>query len=242
MSAERDIGPHAICFGTVEIAFILKRSERKTMAITVRPDASVMVTAPTEAGLEAIQAKVRKRALWILRQRSFFEEYLPPAPPRRFIGGETHRYLGRQFRLKIVEGTREKVTLKRPHLFIEVRNKQDPSRVKRLVEAWFAGRARAAFEQSLAACLPTLRAHLATPPKLRVRRMPKRWGSWTQRGAIYLNPELVKAPRSCIDYVVTHELCHLVHGNHGEKFFNLLRGVMPDWEERKARLERMAVT
>jgi predicted metal-dependent hydrolase len=70
--------------------------------------------------------------------------------------------------------------------------------------------------------------------------MPKRWGSWTRRGGICLNPELVKAPASCIDYVVTHELCHAVHGHHGKAFYELLRRVMPDWEHRKARLERIA--
>ena len=57
-------------------------------------------------------------------------------------------------------------------------------------------------------------------------------------GVIYLNPELVLAPPSCIDYVVTHELCHLVHGHHGREFYALLRRAMPDWEERKRRLER----
>lgn len=71
--------------------------------------------------------------------------------------------------------------------------------------------------------------------------MMKRWGSFTRAGVIYLNPELVKASRTCIDYVVTHELCHLVHPNHGRWFHDLLRRVMPDWGERKARLERLAV-
>ena len=70
--------------------------------------------------------------------------------------------------------------------------------------------------------------------------MPKRWGSWTRCGGIYLNPELVLAPPSCIDYVVTHELCHLVHASHGPEFFALLRRAMPDWEARKDRLERVA--
>lgn len=67
--------------------------------------------------------------------------------------------------------------------------------------------------------------------------MTKRWGSWTRRGGVWLNPELLKAPGTCIDYVVTHELCHAVYGNHGKGFYALLRRVMPDWEARKARLE-----
>ena len=94
-----------------------------------------------------------------------------------------------------------------------------------------------AFGRSLAGCLPGLQGRIKGTPPLHLRRMPKRWGSWTRRGAIYLNPELVRAPRSCVDYVVTHELCHLVHGDHGKEFFALLRRVMPDWESRKGRLE-----
>jgi predicted metal-dependent hydrolase len=242
MTTEDEKSTHAISFGKENIGFSLKRSDRRTLAITVRPDTSVVVTAPKKAAIQTIKAKVRKRVVWILRQRAFFEEYLPPVLPRHYIGGETHRYLGRQYRLKIAEGTKESVTLNRPHICIAVRNKKDTNRVKRLVDTWFTARARIAFERSLVACLPTVRAHVTSTPKLLLRRMPKRWGSWTKRGAIYLNPELVKAPRSCIDYVITHELCHLVHGNHGEDFYNLLRRVMPDWEERKARLERTAVS
>jgi predicted metal-dependent hydrolase len=72
--------------------------------------------------------------------------------------------------------------------------------------------------------------------------MVKRWGSFSQRGVIYLNPELIKAPSHCIDYVVTHELCHLRHPNHTKSFYNLLSSVIPDWQMRKARLERVEIT
>jgi hypothetical protein len=112
--------------------------------------------------------------------------------------------------------------------------------VKALLEAWYAEHARWAFEKSVAACAGKLNGQLAGAPRLRLRHMPKRWGSWTKRGVIYLNPELILAPPSCIDYVVTHELCHLVHASHGAEFFALLRKTMPDWEQRKARLEQLA--
>ena len=69
--------------------------------------------------------------------------------------------------------------------------------------------------------------------------MKKRWGSCTARGAINLNIELIKAPSHCIDYVVTHELCHLKCPDHGKAFYSLLNRVMPDWESRKKRLERV---
>lgn len=231
---------HSVAFGRAGIEFQLKRSKRRTLAITVKPDATVWVTAPRDATLEVVTAKVRKRAVWIRRQQIFFENYLPPMPPRRYVSGETHRYHGRQYRLKVIEGAEEGVKLKGRYLWVQTRRKRDTRRVKALLEAWYAEHARWAFEKSVAACAGKLNGQLAGAPRLRLRHMPKRWGSWTKRGVIYLNPELILAPPSCIDYVVTHELCHLVHASHGAEFFALLRKTMPDWEQRKARLEQLA--
>jgi hypothetical protein len=137
-----------------------------------------------------------------------------------------------------LEGSPEVVTFRRPHILVETRNKSDTGRVKRLLDAWYFKKAKSAIERSLTECLPAFRSHLTAGPQLRLRTMRKRWGSWTAKGIIYLNPELVRFPRSCIDYVVTHELCHLVYGNHGEQFYRLLRRAMPDWEQRKGRLEK----
>ncbi len=231
---------HGIDFGTERIDFRLRRSKRKTLAITVRPDTSVLVTAPEGANLETVKAKLRKRAIWVRRQRRFFERFLPKVPPRRYVGGETHRYLGRQYRLVIVESGEEIVKLNGRFIHVHTLRKADTGRIRFLLQGWYSVRAQAAFERSLRNCLPSLRGRINGVPRLRLRRMPKRWGSWTKRGDIYLNPELVMSPPSCIDYVVTHELCHLVHASHGPEFYRLLRKAMPDWEVRKARLEQDA--
>ena len=228
-----------MAFGGGFVEYQLRRSKRKTLAITVRPDASVLVTAPGGAGLEAVAARVRKRAVWIRRQQAYFTRFLPKLPPRQYVSGETHRYLGRQYRLKVVRGPDEGVKLKGRFIWVETARPERRGRVRGLVEAWYVLHARVRFRRSLAECLGRFRG-LVHEPRLLLRRMPKRWGSWTPRGSIYLNPELVLAPASCIDYVVTHELCHLAHEGHGRAFYELLRRVMPDWEERKDRLERAA--
>jgi predicted metal-dependent hydrolase len=75
-------------------------------------------------------------------------------------------------------------------------------------------------------------------PNWSIRRMKRRWGSCTKGGTILLNVLLIQASPRCIDYVITHELCHLTHHNHNTAFFRLLDRVMPDWRERKSRLER----
>ncbi|MDD5140546.1 MAG: SprT family zinc-dependent metalloprotease [Verrucomicrobiales bacterium] len=229
---------HEIKFSGKRIEFRLQRSGRRTLAITVRPDLAVVVTAPQGASLETVTAKVRKRANWIRRQQDFFADFLPQNPPRRYVSGETHRYLGRQYRLKVVEAATAEVKLRGRFIWVHTPRKADTARVRKLVEGWYLAHARERLARSVREGAARLGRRLTQIPRMQIRRMPKRWGSWTRRGGIWLNPELVKAPASCIDYVVVHELCHAVHGNHGRAFYDLLRRVMPDWETRKARLER----
>jgi predicted metal-dependent hydrolase len=227
-----------IIFGGKPIVFRLRRSSRRTLAITVQPDLGVMVTAPHKAALENVLARVRKRAVWIKRQQRYFSEFLPQTPPRRYVSGETHRYLGRQYRLKVVEAVATDVKMRGRFIWVHTPRKADTAQVRALVVGWYLAHAKERLARSFAESVARLGTRMASVPRMQVRRMSKRWGSWTRRGGVWLNPELVKASSSCIDYVVTHELCHAVYGNHGKKFYELLRLVMPDWEMRKARLER----
>lgn len=100
---------------------------------------------------------------------------------------------------------------------------------------WYLDHARQVFHEVLERCLPRLA--VGQRPRLLVQEMKSRWGSLSQGGTMTLNVNLVRTPRACIEYVVTHELCHLEHRNHDAGFFRLLGRVMPDWEIRKQRLE-----
>ena len=95
MNAGSGKGVHFVMYGGERIEFRLRCTNRRTLAITVQPDLGVLVTAPKKAVLNTVLGKVRKRAGWIRRQQRFFREFLPQTPPRRYVSGETHRYLGR---------------------------------------------------------------------------------------------------------------------------------------------------
>src|SRR5687768_12497831 len=97
-----ELTTYSVDYGRETIHFTLKFSRRKTLAIDVNPDLSVLVTAPKAKDLDLIKSKVHKRASWILKQQDYFRAFLPPMPPRQYISGETHYYLGRQYRLKII--------------------------------------------------------------------------------------------------------------------------------------------
>src|SRR5690625_1580094 len=102
---------YTIKYGEQTIEYVLKRRDRNTMGIEVHPDGSVHVIAPANAAIELVNERVLKRAAWILKQQRAFSSYPPPLPPREFVSGETYRYLGRQHRLKINEGTTETIRL-----------------------------------------------------------------------------------------------------------------------------------
>lgn len=231
---------HIVQFGSKTIEFKLQYSSRKTLGISVLPDLSVIVTAPDNSyDLEKIKDKVKGRAAWILRQQTKFRKFLPKQPARQYVSGETHLYLGRQYRLKLSEGTPESVKLKSGYFFVTAEDKTDKQKIEKLMESWYRERARNLFEKKLTIALEKFKRYELTKPHFRLRRMTKRWGTCSPTGIIHLNPDLIKAPSSCVEYVITHELCHLLHPFHDKVFFRLLQRIMPDWETRKARLERI---
>ncbi|MCB0523664.1 MAG: M48 family metallopeptidase [Saprospiraceae bacterium] len=226
----------AIQFGSRRIDFRLEYSDRKSLGITVTPEMEVLVKAPVDTSMEKVKDKIRKKAPWIIKQQSFFLSFQPKTPQRKFFSGETHLYLGRQYRLQIQISEEESVKLKGK--FIEVRAKEK-SRAKDLVKEWYLQHARIKFQAIAHPLIDKFKKHKVEPSSLVLRDMPTRWGSCTPKGKIILNPELIKAPQGCIEYVIVHELCHLVHQDHTQKFIDLQTKEMKNWEKWKLKLEKL---
>ena len=227
----------AIAYGKESIDFSLSHVDRKTLEIAVHPDQTVVVKAPLGIDDEAIRTRVARRAGWIIRQRDFFRQFDPRTPARNYVGGETHLYLGRHYRLKIGSGNRDTVKLTRGYFEIEVRADISPEKVKCLLERWYRDRAAVKFRESFDRCWPYFEKHSSTKPRMQIKSMRKRWGSLSANGMLTLNADLIRAPRECIDYVIVHELSHLRYADHGSEFYRFLDKLMPDWEKRKHKLE-----
>lgn len=230
---------HSLQYGVHEIDFAIVRRERKTLEIAVEPDMSVVVVAPIDASIEAIEAKVRKRAAWITRQQRFFEQFMPRTPERRYIAGETHLYLGRHYRLKIVHHIQANVKLMRGFIVVQTQQPTRPDITRDLVEGWYRERGHIKFAERLEINLQRFPQPEAYRPKgLIIRHLRQRWASMSPAARLLVNRRLIEAPVDAIDYVITHELCHLAEPHHGPAFFTLLDCVLPDWRRRKERLER----
>lgn len=226
----------AIQFGSRTIDFRLEYSDRKSLGITVTPEMEVLVKAPKNTPLEKVKEKIRKKAPWIIKQQSFFLSFQPKTPQRKYVSGETHLYLGRQYRLQVIIAVEESVKLMGK--FIEVKT-EDKSRTKNLIDNWYLEKARTKFDEIATPLIERFKKYKVEPSSIVLRNMPTRWGSCTPKGKIILNPELIKAPKGCIEYVIIHELCHLVHRNHTQKFIELQTKEMKDWEKWKMKLENL---
>lgn len=228
---------HSVVYGRKTIDFSLLYCDRKTMEIAVHPDSTVIVKASAQSDITLIEKKIIKRARWILRQLNYFKQFNPKTPDRCYVNGETHLYLGKQYRLKLAEGTENSVKLSRGFFNVICRHEPTPEVTKKMLNQWYHEKAQLQFTESMERCWRKFEHLDLAKPKLSTARMLKRWGSISNRGTITLNTELIKVPKECIDYVITHELCHLKHHNHGPDFYKLLGSVLPDWEKLKNKLE-----
>lgn len=214
-------------------------TDRKTLGIKVYPDTSVKVFAPIDTPLEVIALHVEAKSRWIKKQQAIFDTYLPKLPPRQYVGGETFLYLGRQYMLRIEATEEEAVIFYQGRLVVKTLNSSS-EQVKELLQTWYYTRAKVVLSKLFSQQFVLFNRFQLEKPILVIKPMEKRWGSCTTGGKIILNVELIKAPVSCITYVILHELCHLVHHNHSLAFYSLLESFMPDWRRWKQLLETMS--
>lgn len=234
---------HHFVYGDEVIHFSLRRQPARTVsrvAIHVEPDAGVFVDASDTAVLADVLTAVKKRARWISQHVEAAKNRVAHILPREYVSGESVHYLGRRYRLKVVIDGDAKTEARMRGAFITVTTPvQAPAQIKTALDTWYRQRAREVLADRLAAIAAPLRWVKQLPPT-RLQFMTVQWGSCSPSGRITLNPLLVKAPRECIDYVLLHEMCHLLHHNHSPKFYRTLDRHMPNWRAVKEKLDNMA--
>lgn len=232
---------HVLESGRRKISCRLVREERKHYRIVVAPDMKVTVSAPWQATDAQIETMLKGKKRWIVRKLDLVESFIPLPSPLRYVSGETIRYLGRQYRLKVETGERESAKLKGKYLHVSVPDKTNTDMIQTSVEEWYRQRAEETFQRYMSKCEEVATRHDIPTASFVVRKMSARWGSCSSKGRITLNLHLIQTPVHCIEYVIMHELCHLKHHNHSPSFYRLLTRCMPDWEQRKAALDRIAL-
>jgi hypothetical protein len=235
---------HTIEYSNKTINFQLEYKNIKNMNISVKPDQTVYVSAPVSATYYRIESFVKEKARWILKQQSHFKSTKKVDDSKKeYVSGETFKYLGAQYRLKVLESKeKEIVEVDDKYLIIHTKKKNDITRKQRLVNEWFRKEAFNRFNEALDEVYPLVENIVESKPQIEVKKMTKRWGSCLRKkNTILLNLELIKAPMHCIEYVVLHELIHFKYKNHNKAFYDKLTVIMPDWKQRKEILDEEIV-
>lgn len=224
-------------YGRSTLEYELIYEDRKNLAITVRPDKSIVVKVPPKSSAGEIQAKLEKRGRWILKQINYFDKFHPIQPDREYVSGETHYYLGRQYRLRIKKSGNESVKLIGKFFIVESKEPENREYTRSMMNEWYADHAKLLLDRRTMVYAKKILSSDYGVIEITYKNLKRRWGSYNPDGSITFNIELVKTPINCVDYVIVHELCHILHPNHDKAFYRTLSQHIPGWPNIKEKLE-----
>ena len=221
-----------------QIEYTLQRKSVKNINLRVRGDGSVYVSAPPQVPMAAVEAILRKNAAYILHYRA--EARAQMEQVRDFTEGRAVRILGESYAVAYRAGLKNGAELTDGVVRVTLKNADDAEAGAQVLEKWLRALCAEEIERVCARVYPTFAAMGVAYPEIKLRRMTSRWGSCrTKAGVLTFNTGLIHADEACIEYVVMHEFCHFIHPDHSPAFHALMTRLMPDWRERKKRLNDM---
>lgn len=213
----------------------IHKKKVKNVTLKVKRDGSVHLTVPEAATDDYIERVIVSKQEWIESQLKHFNENYEKPKEKEMVSGESFRYLGKNYRLKVIEDQEESVRLYRGYIEIHVKDKNNTTKKQELLKKWYMEKAKKKFAELVHEYEKIVKEEVNS---IRVITMQTRWGSCNvENRNINLNLELIKKPRYCIEYVILHELAHLKYPNHSKQFWEYMSVHMPNWEWRKTKLE-----
>ena len=210
------------------------RSRRKTVAIQIYPDKRIELKVPLLCNIDNVEPFLEKHYRWIFKRLD--APIISKHDTKRFVSGELHYFLGKQYPLLITISPDNNVAFLDNTLMVYA--KYDiPELIETLLEKWYLSQARRIFHEISSPLMKQMEKYNVFPKSFTIKKMRTRWGSCSSKGSISLNLDLIKLPEQCIKEVILHELCHLVHFNHSKEFYALMTAEMPDWKIWKKELK-----
>ncbi len=215
-------------------------ARRKTLSITVHPDNRVIVHAPATCPKQSIARFIEQKSDWV---RKTFEANLlkrRQVVERKFKTGDTLPYLGKDHTLQVEQGHFPEVVCENGRICVRLpaRNAPPgPSEIKERLKAWYVSCALSVIREKTALYAARIGV---TPARVTIKSLTSRWGSCSVSGRISLAWNIIMAPEAIVDYLIVHELCHLVHHNHSEQYWALVASILPDHRQRRKWLRENA--
>ncbi len=224
--------------GDIAVEVVFK--DIKNVHLSVNPPhGAVRIAAPARMKLDTLRVFAISKLRWIKQQRRKLQEQEREAP-REFLDRESHYVWGKRYLLKVIESdTAPSIALKHNSMVLKIRPGTDKAACRAIIEAWYRHQIKAAAAPSIAKWEPILSVKVN---RLFVQRMKRKWGSCNAASRnIRLNTELAKKPRDCLEYIVAHEMAHLLEPTHNARFVSLMDRFMPKWRFQREALNRLPV-
>ena len=219
--------------------FEIIRSNRKTIGIIVNADQELIVRSPKRTSIKKIKSLLNKKEDWILKKLARMAEIKAPPAEKKFISGDFFHYLGRKYKLKIIAEVsfkKMKVELEQKRLIIkypaELQNNKEKRKaaIRELLISWYRSQAKVKINELIKIHKKKLKVE---PNRIVIKKQKKRWGSCSSKQNLNFNWKIIMAPLAVIEYLVVHELVHLIHPNHSRDFWKTVAEIIPDYEEKK---------
>jgi len=214
------------------LAEVIRANRRKTATIKVEAG-KVSVVAPAELSTSRIEEVVAKKSRWI-KEKLLLHSQVMAVKPKEYVSGESFSYLGRNYRLKVIQGSPVSVKLIQGYLTVVTPEPLNPVKTQKLIEGWYREHAEKKLRDKSNRFAKQMGVQFAS---VGIKGFRSRWGSCSNDGHIQYNWRIIMAPNRIVDYVVVHELCHLIHHNHSPEFWKAVEKVVPDYGEAKGWLK-----
>lgn len=221
-----------------DIEFKVVYSGRRTIGISVLPDSSVIVRVPYLTSLNTISRIINEKYAWVLKHRDNYRRSDNNSLNRSYITGEIHLFRGNKSVLKIEKSEKSYIRFYDNTIELGTERTNDATAVRKLLYKGYKNEALVRFPELMSKVLGEHPDQMFKPSGLVIRTMKRRWGSCSNKGIITLSTELIKLDDLYIEYVITHELCHLKHHNHGSQYYRLLSEVFPEWKTVRKELRK----
>lgn len=234
-----------LTYNNENFEYELRRSRRKTIGITINPDGSVVVTAPLRLSQAKIMEALQHKAGWISKKLALVHDIAVRVPVRSYVSGEKFWYLGKGYPLNLTQTDEHISRIKYADelFYIDLQcgltEEQREQCITELFQKWYKRAARIVIGKRMVYYAEILKVH---PQGMKIKSQKSLWGSCTGKDIINFNWKLIMTPPEVIDYVVVHELCHLIERNHSSNFWNLVAGILPDYKQQKNWLKMNGAT
>ncbi len=221
-----------------QVNVLIEEKNIKNLRLKVAPNCEVRISVPNGVKKEEVERFISSKKHWLEKNINIFENLKPYDNKASITNGSSVRILGREHSIWVKPSTEEKIEIFDLKLYLYSKTPNNRQKLAQQYEKFYKKEAMKFFEERLNHLYPIIQKHKIVKPVIKIRKMKTRWGSCNRsKYYITINYNLFKAPKSCIDYVILHELTHFLYPNHSKHFHDFVSIHMPDWKERKKQLD-----